>query len=79
MLSGAFLFLGVKVFTAATQRKRDPSAGLRQRRRPQHDDACRIVRKAENTEKEEGRGVVESWCYDEDCKTQGDADCFFGA
>jgi hypothetical protein len=28
----------------AEKRKRDPSTGLKQRRRPQDDDACRIVR-----------------------------------
>jgi len=46
-----------KDLTQRTQRKggehresgRDPSAGLRQRRRPQDDDAHRIVRKLERT------------------------------
>jgi hypothetical protein len=33
------------------ERSRDASTGLRQRRRPQDDDAHRIVRKAEGTEK----------------------------
>jgi hypothetical protein len=32
-------------------RRRDPSAGLRQMRRPQDDDAHRIVREAEGAEK----------------------------
>jgi len=35
----------------AEETGRDPSAGLKQRRRPQDDDACRIVRRAKSTGK----------------------------
>ena len=40
------------------ERMRDPSAGLRQRRRPQDDDAHRIVRKPESTEKNKGTSAT---------------------
>src|SRR5277367_1500708 len=39
---------------------RDPSAGLKQRRRPQDDDARRIVRDAEDAGKGEGKRAGET-------------------